>query len=376
MRIKKKSMIWGILILLFMGIHVSFAHIIKNPARPQAANAGRVVTPKEILSIEDTGDKFYFKNPRNIKIGPDGSIFVIDVEQFIQFDPNGKFVRNLFKKGQGPGEMTRLENYAFEGKNIVAFSSYPAKLIWFDSVGKFVKDEILSTKTQILSFHGRIGGRWVFETYEFPRNSGELQYLDQAHQLLIWNETAKTWRPLSAFPVRVLGVSVGGSSGFFNIGEFLVGPLGDHRLAISNTPEYDIKIFNLESDKVECEFQRVYERVPPPPPKAGQRRSELIINKKTYERPQEKYVNDIANILTRSDRFWIVTSTTDKKKGILIDVFDLEGHYRDSFYLNMPEAGLSAIRSSSTCVMAGNFLLTAERAEEGTFAIRKYQFTE
>jgi hypothetical protein len=376
MKQKIGSLIAGIFVLYFALPSFVRCQIIQNSSRPQAANAGRVITPKEILSIEDTGDKFYFKYPHALKIGPDGSFFVIDVEQFLHFDPNGRFLRNLFKKGQGPGEMTNLENYAFEDKNIVAFSSYPAKMIWFDGDGKFVKDEILSTKTQILSFHGRIGGHWVFETYEFPRNSGEIQYLDQAHQLLIWNETVKTWRSLSAFAVRVLGVSVGGSSGFFNVGEFLVEPLGDRRLAISHTPEYDIKIFNLESDKVECEFQRAYERIPPPPPKAGQRRAELIINKKTYEKPQEKYANDIANILVRGDLLWIVTSTTDKKKGILIDVFDPEGHYRDSFYMNLPEAGLSAIRSSSTCAMDGNFLFTAERTEEGTFAIRKYQIME
>ena len=350
------------------------AQIINNPARPQAANAGRVFNPKEILSIEDTGEKYYFKYPHNIKIGPDGSIFIIDIEQFLQFDPAGKYLRNLFKKGQGPGEMTNLENYNFEGRNIVAFSLYPAKLIWFDGNGKFIKDESLATKTQILKFHGRIGGRWLFETFEFPRNGGELQYLDQPHKLLIWNETAKTWRPLSAFPVRIMGVSAaGGGSGFFDVGQFLAGPLGDRRLVISHTSEYDIKIFDLESDKVEREFQRTYDRVPPPPLKAGQRRPAIMMGDKTYEQPEEKYANDIANILVRGDRLWIVTSTTDKKKGVLVDVFDVEGHYRDCFYLNLPEPAREAVRSPLLCALAGDFLFTAEKSEEGTYAIKKYK---
>jgi hypothetical protein len=374
---KQRRVFAGIVILMFIAAFVSFGQIIQNSARPAAPNAGRVISPKEVLSIEDTGEKYYFKYPHDLKIGSDGSVFVVDIDQFLQFDPNGKFLRNLFKKGQGPGEMTNLENYDFEGRNIVAFSPYPAKLIWFDGNGKFIKDESLATKTQILKFLGRIGGRWVFETFEFPRNGGELQYLDQPHTLLIWNETAKTWRPLSAFPVRVMGVSAAsGGSGFFDVGEFLAEPLGERRLVISHTSEYDIKIFNLESDKVEREFQRSYERVPPPPLKAGQRRPAIMINNNKYEQPPEKYANDIANILVRGDRLWIVTSMTDKKKGLLIDVFDPEGHYRDSFYLNLPEAGLSAIRTSSTCAMDGNFLFTAERTEEGTFAIRKYQIME
>ena len=371
---KQRSVFPGIVILLFMATSFFFGQIIHNSARPAAPNAGRVISPKKVLSIEDTGEKYYFKYPHNLKIGPDGSIFVIDFEQLLQFDPNGKFLRNLFKKGQGPGEMTNLENYDFEDKNIIAFSPYPTKLIWFDGNGKFIKDESLATKTQILKFHGLIGGRWVFETFEFPRNGGELQYLDQDHKLLIWNETAKTWRPLSAFPVRIMGVSAaGGGSGFFDVGQFLAGPLGDRRLVISHTSEYDIKIFDLESAKVEREFQRAYQRVPPPPLKAGQHRPAIMMGDKTYEQRDEKYANDIANILVRGDHLWIVTSTMDKKKGVLVDVFDVEGHYRDCFYLDLPEPAREAVRSPALCAMAGDFLFTAEKSEEGTFTIKKYK---
>jgi hypothetical protein len=40
----------------------------------------------------------------HIKTAPDGSIFVLDEKQFLKFDKKGKFIKNLFKKGQGPGE--------------------------------------------------------------------------------------------------------------------------------------------------------------------------------------------------------------------------------------------------------------------------------
>jgi hypothetical protein len=39
---------------------------IENPAKPLSINAGRVVTLKEEMRIEDTGDDFYFKNPFTI----------------------------------------------------------------------------------------------------------------------------------------------------------------------------------------------------------------------------------------------------------------------------------------------------------------------
>lgn len=97
---------------------------------------------------------------------------------------------------------------------------------------------------------------------------------------------------------------------------------------------------------------------------------------KTYEPPEQKYENDIFNVIVRSDRLWVVTSTTDKKTGILIDVFDNQGIFRDFFYMNLPGTALNAIRYSGTSNLTGDALLTVERTEEGTYAIKKYKIAE
>ena len=52
--------------------------IIENSDKPLSKKAGRVVGLKEVLSIYDEGDTYYFKDPSNLKIAPDGSIFVSD----------------------------------------------------------------------------------------------------------------------------------------------------------------------------------------------------------------------------------------------------------------------------------------------------------
>ena len=78
--------------------------IVENPAKPMATNAGRIVTLKEELRIEDTGAGYFFKNPGPIRVSPRGDIFFKDgPEQALQFDPEGRFVRNLFKKVKAPG---------------------------------------------------------------------------------------------------------------------------------------------------------------------------------------------------------------------------------------------------------------------------------
>ncbi len=76
--------------------------IVENPAKPKAANAGRVFTPTEVLAISDEGrSDYYFKYPQQLATAPDGSLFVIDENQLLWFGPDGAFERNLFKKGQG-----------------------------------------------------------------------------------------------------------------------------------------------------------------------------------------------------------------------------------------------------------------------------------
>ncbi|MEA3420927.1 MAG: hypothetical protein U9Q97_04520, partial [Acidobacteriota bacterium] len=93
-----------VLLFLSLFVFISFIHaqiIIENLEKPLSKNAGREVELKEVIQIIDTGEDFYFKYPHNLKIAPDGSIFVQDAEQLLHFSPEGKFIRNFFKKGQG-----------------------------------------------------------------------------------------------------------------------------------------------------------------------------------------------------------------------------------------------------------------------------------
>ena len=62
---------------------------------------------------------------------------ILDENQVLLFDKNGKFRANLFKKGQGPGEAAYVGACLFaEGKAVVQASS-PYKLVFFDDTGSF-----------------------------------------------------------------------------------------------------------------------------------------------------------------------------------------------------------------------------------------------
>ena len=75
--------------------------VIKNPEKPLSEDAGRIVLLKEVMKISEVGNSYYFKYPCNLKVAPDGSLFVQDHDQLLRFDKTGKFLHNYFKKGQG-----------------------------------------------------------------------------------------------------------------------------------------------------------------------------------------------------------------------------------------------------------------------------------
>jgi len=106
--------------------------VIENPEKPVSKNAGRVVELTELMRIDDIGGEFFFKYPRNPKVSNDGHLFVLDYEQLLEFDTKGVFVRNYFKKGQGPGEMPEIADYFLVDKMLIVHDRRLLKIIWFD----------------------------------------------------------------------------------------------------------------------------------------------------------------------------------------------------------------------------------------------------
>lgn len=104
--------------------------VVDNPAKPLSPNAGRVVKLEEVMRIEDTGEDYFFKNPSVIRVSPRGDLFIQDrQEQALQFDAQGRFVRNLFKKGQGPGELTTLNDIWASQGHLFLIGSPPSGFV-------------------------------------------------------------------------------------------------------------------------------------------------------------------------------------------------------------------------------------------------------
>jgi hypothetical protein len=381
--IPQKKLGWPIvpgLVLVFLFGSIAFpgagsGQIIENPAKPLAKNAGRVVTPQEVAGISDEGTSdYYFKWPHALSAGPEGSLILLDVEQVLRFDRNGRFLGNLFKKGQGPGEIGNASACLAVGPRLVIHSIHPNKLVCFDLSGKFEQElSVRRDKQDFLRALFYQSPALYMKTTEFPKTPGDPDIVDRSEAIVAVDAATAEAKTLSTFVTKAFVVTGGGGAGMIDIVDLIAAPFQDRLIAVVHTEDYLIKLFDPAANKIVREFRRTYERVKGRPLTEAEKKGGVIINDKHYTRPERKFENDIKNILTRDGEIWAVTSTRDKAKGLLIDVFDGQGVYRDCFWLNLPEPALASVQSPGQCVLDGEFLWVVERAEDETFSIKKYR---
>lgn len=365
----------GLFVFLLSVPIASIGQIIENPSKPKAASSGRVVAPVEVLTITDEGTSdFYFKWPYSLRIGPDGSLVFRDSEQILHFDEGGKFLYNLFKKGQGPGEMQYPGDCLFVGDRIVAYSGNENKLVFFDRDGKFIKELSVPSQDNSLNLLHHQPGVFYFKATEFPRTSGDPKIVDTPQTIVALGESDSALRTLSSFAAKVYVVtSGGGGGGAITIASLITASFKNDFLVLTHTEEYLIKLYDLKANRVLREFRRAYDRIKSEPLTDEQKKGYIYINGKFHYPPERKYQNDIKNVLTHDDLIWVVTSTKDKAKGVLLDIFDENGIYRDRFWLKLPESALAGILAPGRCALDGDSLWIVEQTEGETFVVKKYR---
>ena len=78
-------------------------------------------------------------------------IFVYDAHRVIVFDMDGKYIKKIGHRGQGPGEYTNINSFFFEGDNICLYDGNLQKLFVYDENDNFL--ETRQTKEMISSLY-------------------------------------------------------------------------------------------------------------------------------------------------------------------------------------------------------------------------------
>lgn len=359
----------GTSLIIFMGLlavcALGFGQIIENPAKPMAKNAGRIVTLKEEMRIEDTGEGYFFKSPGPIRVSPIGDIFFKDgPEQALQFDPKGRFVRNLFKKGQGPGELSTLGD-TWASPELLYLFGYPPKILVFDYEGNLVRE--LPVRD------GLLGGRFILADPANllvygpgrPDPSGGTGSRELPWDIIEISPDGSSQKTIGSFPVpSFLEVEEGGAISVTAWNQLQVVALNGNSLFLNSSPEYLIGNFVRDKKGVVLRFRRPYAR---------QKRTGGggVSISSGSQPPAPEFWPDIYALHIVDGQLWVQTWTVAKEKGILFDVFDTKGRYMDSFYIQSMMEGEDGQPARIRMTIAGGFAYFKEETGDGLVVIRK-----
>jgi hypothetical protein len=364
---------WLVFPLIFAAVIALLGYpqqVMENPAEPLAENAGRVLDLREEFRITDEQGDFYFRNPKNIKLAPDGSLFVVDEDQFLKFSPDGKFLKNLYRKGQGPGELERLHNYLFSGKEIVVFQHWPGKIMRMDMDGKLIREFRLEKPLSMLI--SVFGDRYIMAQNSPPKlekkgKEPEIIDIDWKINEVFEEGTSKEIGPV--FPAKWFAQRLPGAMIANYIVDFSAVPLGEEWLVIHHDQDYWLELFDLESNKVQRKFGRKYRKVKQEKQKKEKEEGPVSLD------PPVDYANDIQKLFVVKDKIMTMTSTIDASKGILVDVFNKEGEYIDNFFLPIKHIELKDL-SRYPITISDDFLLVKETGDDDFSCIVKYKIID
>ena len=342
-------------LLFSFAIGATAQQIIENPEKPLAKNAGRLLELKEILRITDESGEFFFKYPYQLQVAGDGSIFMADEGEFLRFDPSGKFIKNLYKKGEGPGEISSGFTYFISGDDIFIRDGSKRRVWSTDFEGNLKREY----EIPITGYTGFIGIRkddCVFTKTVMPpaaERTGKL--MEIPHIVFLTSLDGKTERPVFTFHSQEFMHPKAGRSWTPTIA--VLSPNGRHIVG-SYDLEYKIQVVDVEQSKIVRTFNRKYPRI-----KHVIDDYERKFNEQTGS-PAMEFNPDVIGIKLVEDKIWVRTSATDPKKGDLWDVFDYAGKFLDSVFLG---PGRTLLRVGSDTIFV------SEKNADDTIAVVKYR---
>jgi hypothetical protein len=334
--------------------------IILNPDRPISPNAGRDLSLEEVLRISDNDAEgaFYFTYP-SLQEADDGSIFIGGDRQLLKFSPQGQFLGNLFKAGQGPGEIADSSpDYFLWKDSIFVCDPNNSKVLWMNQDGVLLSEDKINERRG-----GLIGltAHWeVYRRIEPPMPSPSfVEWGEEKHSISWFSRNSLLEKKSYTFTTRKFR-----SRGIYKGPDWfcsVLDPVHEH-LYVSHTGKYSVSVLDLNQKRVIRRFQRDYPRVKWV---TSDEERELL---NIFDIPLQKYWYDILRMYVVRGQLWVETSFKDEREMTLVDVFDIQGKYIDSFYLGLEERTIRGV--------AGDSLFISERDENELISIVKYRIVD
>jgi hypothetical protein len=341
--------------------------VVNNGPRPMNPKAGRTILLEEVLRIREDGDKVVFKNPKQLALGTDESLFFLDAANLYRFGKDGRFLFQYAKSGQGPGEAQYLDQFFVDPDKVRILSWTPPKIMDFDLRGKLLVD----SRAQIQGpfwYMARLDGK-IYGIRDEIRHSDAIfktGLIETPYAIYEISDDFQAARKIADIPIlhyienrrwvrRVM-------MAFDGRGPFLY---------IIRTAEYRVEKMDLRTGAIERIFKREYSRKKIPPEEAKEEYREA--GQGILSPPAMPYAFDIYCPIAFKDSLWVVTYTEkDDGQSRLIDAFDPEGRYIDNFFLRFPP-GQKRHDFYWSLITEDGFLFIPEEDADGLFSIGKYR---
>jgi hypothetical protein len=358
-----KRVAFLVIFVVFAAVHAQ--QIIDNPKTPKDKNAGHILKLKEEMRIKGEGEDYFLNGARDLQIDKSGNIFICDSwsssqqSHLLKFSPEGRFLKDLYRQGQGPGEIQSLYDFVLDESEIYIYDYMQRKIVVMEKDGRFIK-EFKNRSGTFNEFIGVFKDWLVFMRTDLPYERKHSRLYDLKDVIVFVSRDGEMEEDFHTFIRKQFFISLSQGGGMMNWDPFIA-EMGDDKLYVCHTSEYLVEILDLNTEKITSRFKRKYRRVKH---EMHKWEKEFIAR---YNPPKKKFDPDIKELFYNHGYLWVRISLEDKDKGFLFDLFDSTGQFLDSFFINL---------DGYIVKIDGDFLYSSESDEEGLPFVVKYRIME
>lgn len=304
-----------------------------NPKTPQNKNAGRVLKLIEVMRIAGEGEDYYHNGANQLQIDKSGNIYLCDSwtsarrSHLLKFSSGGQFLKDFYRQGEGPGEIQSAYNFSLDDSEIFAYDYMKRKIVVMDLEGNF-KREFKNKSGSFNEFIGIFKNWLVFSRRDRPHELKKSRLYDVKNVVVFISKDGLIEKDFWTFTNKSFIISPNQGGGFMHWDPF-ISVIGEDKLYVCRSQGYLIEVLDLEKGKIVSRFKRKYPRVKH---ELGDSEKKFISK---YNAPKKKFEPDIEGLLYSCGHLWVKTSTANEENGTLYDIYDIDGSFLDSFFINI-----------------------------------------
>ena len=314
------------------------------------------------MRIDGQGKEYYFNGANELLIDLSGNIYLRDFWSSRQrahlpvFSSDGRFIKDLYRQGEGPGEIASAYDFALSESKIYILDYSKRKIVEMDNDGAFIQEFRLESD----SVNELIGAfeEWLVvlrKVNPYERRTSRLY--DVENVIVFVSKDGRKEKNCHIFLNQEFFISSAQGGGGMGWDPFIAA-MGDGKLFVNSSQEYRIEVLDLKTERITARIKMKYRRV----------RHEMqdwerkFISK--FNAPKKRFEPDIEALFYDRDRIWVQTSRKEEDKGQLFDIFDTEGRFLDSFYIPI---------KGRIVKIDGEFLFSAEADKDLLPYVVKYR---